>query len=153
MPAMGRALGWMMPIAIMVVGCSGVGTPDRGDGQHPISAAEVEANAQVHLPPGTVLLSTTYQGFQDWHLTAVFRILGSALPGFLRDGGFGQPTPGLRAVTNADRPDSDTWKPDTATTIAGVDQTNNPVGKVYRKLLLDLSRAGEVTAYLVAFTT
>lgn len=115
----------------------------------------METYARVHLPPGSVLLSTSYTHWMDWHLTASFRIPSTALPEFLRVGGFGKPTPGLRAVTNADGQSSDTWKPDAAATVAGVDQTtaDTPDTGVYRKLLLDQSRAGEVTVYLVAFTT
>ncbi|MFV2020299.1 hypothetical protein [Micromonospora sp. LOL_023] len=118
-----------------------------------LSAAEVEANAKVRLPPGTVLLSTSFQSALDWHLTAMFRFPAGELPRFLADSGFPQPEPGLRAVRDTAHSTSDTWRPDQAVTVSGVEQLSEPVDGVFRSLLLDLDRPDEVTGYLVAFTT
>jgi len=118
-----------------------------------LSAAEVEANAKVRLPPGTVLLSTSFQSALDWHLTAMFRFPSGELPGFLADSGFPQPEPGLRAVRDGASGPSDTWRPDSAVSVSGVEQLTEPVDGVFRQLMLDLDRPDEVTVYLVAFTT
>ncbi|WFE27189.1 hypothetical protein O7623_28760 [Solwaraspora sp. WMMD791] len=118
-----------------------------------LSAAEVEANAKVRLPPGTVLLSTSFASALDWHLTAMFRIPADELPGFLDDSRFPAPEPGLRAVRTADHPGGDTWRPDDAVSVSGIDQRDEPVDGVFRTVLLDLDAPDEVTVYLVAFTT
>jgi hypothetical protein len=156
-----------MMAALAVGGCGAVagGAAERGGGQvaggrvadgrdvRTLSAAEVEANAKVRLPPGTVLLSTSFQSALDWHLTAMFRLPSGELPGFLADSRFPQPEPGLRALRDDAGAPSDTWRPDSAVTVAGVEQLTEPVDGVFRKLMLDLDRPDEVTVYLVAFTT
>ncbi|MFY1695332.1 MULTISPECIES: hypothetical protein [unclassified Solwaraspora] len=130
------------------------GDPGGGDRDvRTLSAAEVEANAKVRLPPGTVLLSTSFASALDWHLTAMFRIPGDELPGFLDDSRFPAPEPGLRAVRTADHPGGDTWRPDDAVSVSGIDQRDEPVDGVFRTVLLDLDAPDEVTVYLVAFTT
>jgi hypothetical protein len=150
---------WLQIVALLaLISASGCQTSDRADrsGSSParsISAAEVEAMAHVRFPPATLLLSTSYEGFQDWRMTAAFRMPRSALPEFLNASGFPEPTVGLRAVRNADHPPSDTWKPDAATQVAGVNQSNQPVNGVYRKVMFDIEQSETVTGYLMAFTT
>ncbi|MDG4767344.1 hypothetical protein O7632_25105 [Solwaraspora sp. WMMD406] len=138
-------------------GVTAGGRGDVADGRGPtprtLTAAEVEANAKVRLPPGTVLLSTSFVSFQDWHLTAMFRMPATALPGFLADSGFPRPRPGLRAVGDGDHASGDTWRPDAAVDVVGVEQLTEPTQGVFRKLLVDLDRPDDVTVYLVAFTT
>lgn len=56
------------------------GDPAADRAVRTLSAAEVEANAKVRLPPGTVLLSTSFQSALDWHLTAMFRFPADELP-------------------------------------------------------------------------
>jgi hypothetical protein len=150
---------WLQLVAVLaLISAAGCQTSDRADrsgrsAAHSISAAEVEAMAHVRFPPATLLLSTSYEGFQDWRITAAFRMPRSALPEFLTASGFPEPTVGLRAVRNTDHPPSDTWKPDAATQVAGVNQSNQPVNGVHRRVMFDIGQSDNVTGYLMAFTT
>lgn len=117
-----------------------------------LTAEQLEDAARVTLPAHAVVESTTYVAFQDSYLTAVVRLPASELEEFLSGSGFGETTAGLRAVTNADRPDDDGWDPDGASGVAGVSQTTDPVDGVFRRLLVDTGGDDQVV-YLVAFTT
>lgn len=150
---MRKMITGLVATALLVSGCSGPEDADHNRWTQPLTAAELETYAGIHLPAGTVMLSTAYEHFTDWRLTASFRFPGTALPDFLRTGGFDEPTPGLRAVTDTEASSNKTWQPDAATTVSGVDETHDDDATmaVCRKLLLDQSKVGEVTVYLVAF--
>lgn len=140
---------------LLTSGCSPLGT-----GPVTLTREQLEQAAGVQLPVAAELLTTRYLSFQDSYLTAAIELPSDELPQFLSASGFGAPTPGLRTVTNGDlrggdrEPDRATqaWNPDAAVEISGIDQTNDPVDGVYRKLMIDTGAAKPVI-YLVAFTT
>jgi hypothetical protein len=118
----------------------------------PASAAEVEANAKVRLPAGTTLLLGIYESSGrglDFRVIAEFRFARAALPRFIADSALPEPQPGAREVTDMDLPNSDTWRPDAATAVAGIDG-NQPYQGIHRHVMLDLSNQQDVTVYLDA---
>ncbi|NUT98457.1 MAG: hypothetical protein HOY78_41260 [Saccharothrix sp.] len=142
-------LVWLVA-ALLVAGCSSADpSGDRflPDSTSPQSAAELEANAGVRLPSGTVLLSaarTSLSGGLESRVMAQLRMPATAVPRFLADSGFGEAVPDRRTVTDKDFPDSGTWHPDKAEKVAGVTAGN-------RKVMVDLGHPDDVTVYVVTF--
>ncbi|MFI9814330.1 hypothetical protein [Saccharothrix variisporea] len=140
-------LVWLA-VALVVAGCSSSDpSGDRflPDSTSPQSAAELEANAGVRLPSGTVLLSaarTSLSGGLESRTMAQLRMPATAVPRFLADSGFGEAVPDQRTVTDKDFPDSGTWHPDKAAKVAGVTAGN-------RKVMIDLGHPDDVTVYVV----
>ncbi|WP_309114540.1 hypothetical protein [Saccharothrix sp.] len=136
--------------ALVVAGCSSSGSADDRflpDSTSPQSAAELEANAGVRLPSGTVLLSaarTSLSGGLESRVMAQLRMPASAVPRFLANSGFEAAVPDQRTITDKDFPDSGTWHPDKATKVAGVIDGN-------RKVMVDLGHPEDVTVYVVTF--
>ncbi|WP_154943009.1 hypothetical protein [Micromonospora palomenae] len=116
------------------------------------SVSEVEAFAHVTFPPGTVFLSAASSNGLETYLSARFRIPRDALDTFIADGNFGAKlTPGLRAVTKQDDVGGgDTWHPETAVRVSGLDEEAPGPNGTYRRLLADLDAEDTVTMYLRA---
>lgn len=85
-------------------------------------------------------------------MSARFRIPRDALDTFIADGKFGAKlTPGLRAVTNQDDiGGGNTWHPETAVRVSGLDEETPGPNGTYRRLLVDLDADDTVTVYLHA---
>ncbi|MGC5289039.1 hypothetical protein [Micromonospora sp. DT231] len=118
----------------------------------PASASEVEAFAHVTFPPGTVLLSAAQSNGLETYLSARFRIPRAALDTFLTDGDFAATlTPGLRVVSKQDDVGGgNSWHPETAVRVSGLDEETPGPNGTYRRLLADLDREDTVTLFLRA---
>jgi hypothetical protein len=116
------------------------------------TAGQVEAVAHVRLPPGTVLLTAAYShGLETW-LSAKFRFPRRELDAFVAAGNFTAAlTPGLRAVTAEHTVGGgDLWDPETAVSIAGIDEEQPIADGTRRLLLVNLDTPDTVTVYLYA---
>ncbi|GAA0452984.1 hypothetical protein Ade02nite_01070 [Paractinoplanes deccanensis] len=116
------------------------------------SASELEAVAHVTLPPGTVLLSAAYSNGLETRLSAKFRLPRSELDAFVASGQFTAAlTPGLRAVGEAENVGGgNLWHPESAKTVAGIDEVTSTSDGTSRAVLLDLDSPSMVTVYLYA---
>jgi hypothetical protein len=116
------------------------------------SASQVEAVAQVTLPPGTVLLSATYGNGLETRLSAKFRIPRAGLDAFVTAGRFTDPpTPGLRAVTAKHNVGGgNLWDPENAVAVSGIEEKQPTADGTYRSVLFDLDAPDAVTVYLYA---
>jgi hypothetical protein len=118
----------------------------------PASASQVEAVAEVTLPPGTVLLSAAYSNGLETMLSAKFRLPRAALDTFLTSAKFdGELTSGLRAITAVHNVGGgNLWDPETALTVSGL-RERQPTGRgTWRTVLFNLDTASAVTVYLHA---
>ncbi|QKV75842.1 hypothetical protein [Amycolatopsis sp. Hca4] len=116
--------------------------PDETTTQSP---AELEANAGVRLPAGSLVLSaarTALSGGLESRTFAQIRMPAGAVARFLTDSGLPALTPGRRTVTDEDVPGSGTWHPDKATDIAGT-------GDARRRVMTE-NTSPDATVYLVA---
>ncbi|MBQ1023878.1 hypothetical protein [Micromonospora sp. C95] len=134
------------------VGSDGVDLLPVQSGPEIASAAQVEAIAQVTLPPGSVLLVAVYRNGLETQLSAKFRMPRSELDAFVATANFTTAlVPGLRAVDATHNVGGgNTWDPETATTIAGLDEEQPLADGTHRALLVDLDAPGAVTVYLYA---
>ncbi|MBQ1049243.1 hypothetical protein KBX50_12320 [Micromonospora sp. C51] len=116
------------------------------------SAAQVEAIAQVTLPPGSVLLLAVYRNGLETQLSVKFRIPRTELDAFVAAANFTTAlAPGLRAVDATHNVGGgNTWDPETATSIAGLDEEQPLADGTRRALLIDLDAPDAVTIYLYA---
>jgi hypothetical protein len=118
----------------------------------PASASEVETFAHVTFPPGTVFLAAAQSNGLETYLSARFRIPREALDTFLADGDFAAGlTPGLRAVSKQDDVGGgNSWHPETAVRVSGLDEETPGPNGTYRRLLVDLDAEDTATVYLRA---
>lgn len=134
-------------VALVVLAGCGFGVND----EEPPDLADIAHLARLTFPDDAQVTSSTYQGFQDWHVTAVVEFAASDLDAFLAINQL-TPSEGLRAVTNQDRPVAPTWDPDSAAHVWGLDLSGEPVEGVFRRFLFDLDRPDTVVLYLTAVT-
>ncbi|MFI7553301.1 hypothetical protein ACIBQ2_26580 [Micromonospora sediminimaris] len=134
------------------VGSDGVDLLPVQSGPEVAGAAQVEAIAQVTLPPGSVLLFAVYRNGLETELSAKFRIPRTELDAFVATANFTTAlAPGLRAVDATHNVGGgSTWDPETATTIAGLDEEQPLADGTHRALLIDLDAPDAVTVYLYA---
>lgn len=142
-------IGAVLAAVFLLAGC--VGTPGVRDPQS-FTPTEVGSLAHLSFPEGTVLVSTTFQAFEDWHLTAILTFPADAVDQFATDNALVM-SDEERPVRDDARPDDPTWTPDASTNVLSYDGSADPISGVYRRLLLDLDDPETVTLYLVAFTT
>ncbi len=116
------------------------------------SAAQVEAVAQVTLPPGTVLLTAAYSNGLETLLSAKFRIPRTELDVFIATAKFtAAPVPGLRAVdTKHNVGGGDLWDPEAAKSVSGIDEEQPTADGTRRAVLFNLDAPDAVTVYLYA---
>ncbi len=117
------------------------------------TASQVESIAHVTLPTGTVFLAGVRTDGLEVHLSARFRIPRAALDTFIESGRFtATVTPGLRAVTTKHHNvgGGDSWNPDAAAAVSGLQEDEPGPDNTYRSLLLDLGDPDTVTVYLYA---
>ncbi|GIH05721.1 hypothetical protein Rhe02_37880 [Rhizocola hellebori] len=118
----------------------------------PASASQVEAVAEVTLPPGTVLLSGAYSNGLETMLSAKFRLPRTELDTFLASAKFaGELTEGLRTITAAHNVGGgNLWDPETAQAVSGL-RERQPTGRgTWRTMMLNLDTTSAVTVYLHA---
>lgn len=134
------------------VGSDGIDLLPVQSGPEVASAAQVEAIAQVTLPPGSVLLVAVYRNGLETQLSAKFRIPRTELDAFVATANFTAAlAPGLRAVDATHNiGGGNTWDPETATIIAGLDEEQPLADGTRRALLVDLDAPDAVTVYLYA---
>ncbi|GIH10079.1 hypothetical protein Rhe02_81460 [Rhizocola hellebori] len=118
----------------------------------PATASQVEAVAEVTLPPGTVFLAAAYSNGLETMLSAKFRIPRDTLDAFLASAALhGTLTPGLHAITTQhDVGRGNLWHPETAVTVTGLHETQPTSHGTYRTVMLDLDAASALTVYLHA---
>lgn len=152
------AIAGLLAALLVLTGCVnpfGLGEPTQKD----LTLPDVAALSRLRFPDGTALVSTTYDHFTDWHLTAIATFPAGRLDEFLTaneltpNGPAADGTPERRAVTSADRPGDPAWNPDAATTVLSFGNAQDTIDGVYRRMLLDLDDPATVTLYLDAFTT
>lgn len=149
-----RRLGWLVAFVVLFTGCLSDGD-DRGDSRRgepvALELADVAELAHLEFPEGAGLESTTYQAFQDWHLTALVTFPAEQLDAFATHNNL-ELLPDERPVRDSDRPDDDPeWAPDGAVEVLGEDAKID--GGPYRRLLIDTDDPAVFKLYLVAFTT
>lgn len=113
-----------------------------------LSGSELEAQAKIRMPTGSVLLTSVWMTVNrglETEIWAKIRMPETVLPVFLADSGLPQPSPGMRAVTDKTIPDSDTWRPDRANEVAGAREDTSARS---RSVMVDFDHATDVTVYL-----
>ncbi len=115
-----------------------------------ISASELEAEARVRFPSGSVVLTAIRQSIGrglEHRIWGKVRIPRGALDRFVTDSKLPPLRPGERVLTDKSLPDSTTWHPDAAREVSGVVDSSTEAQES-RNVLVDLDHPVDVTVYL-----
>ena len=120
----------------------------------PEKMAEVAKTAELILPPGCTWIDGYYYYWQEFHISARFRLPAAELEALVGGSKLGTPTLGLRPreIMHPNHPASKHdkgWHPDKPVNVSGV--ALQTLANVNRELMFDLDNTETVTVYLIVW--